>query len=163
LSLRKAPKSRNFHVLYAFSVCQRCAIIWFHNTIISISTISSLISQSLYYYIYMNDIKQSYLKVFDMMSGLISPKSIGLTNKEEFCKSIKELKILFSIGKWNSNKVIPLMVFLLSFVTFIINCSLLDIILFAIPRNILYTLSVHYTSSTVLWLEGTFGALGSPV
>jgi hypothetical protein len=28
-SVRKTPKSRNFDVLYAFSVCRRCANIWF--------------------------------------------------------------------------------------------------------------------------------------
>jgi hypothetical protein len=27
-SVRKAPKIRNFDVLYAFSVCQRCPNIW---------------------------------------------------------------------------------------------------------------------------------------
>jgi hypothetical protein len=31
---RKAPKSRNFDVLHAFSVCQRSANIWFRNRII---------------------------------------------------------------------------------------------------------------------------------
>ncbi len=33
-SERKAPKSRNFDVLYAFSVCRRCAHIWFDTRII---------------------------------------------------------------------------------------------------------------------------------
>jgi hypothetical protein len=35
--LCKAPKSRNFDVLYAFSVCRRCAHIWFGTRIINFS------------------------------------------------------------------------------------------------------------------------------
>ncbi len=38
-SLRKAPKSRNFDVLYAFSVCHRCANIWFETRIIIINIV----------------------------------------------------------------------------------------------------------------------------
>ncbi len=41
-SVRKAPKSRNFDVLYAFSVCQRCAHIWLRNRNIKV------LSHSLY-------------------------------------------------------------------------------------------------------------------
>jgi hypothetical protein len=72
------------------------------NLIIILSTILALNSQLISYYNYKNGIKQTYLKVFDMMSGLISPKSIGLTNKEHIYKLMKESKILFSFNKWNS-------------------------------------------------------------
>jgi hypothetical protein len=72
-----------------------------------------------------------------MMSGFISPKSIGLTNKEEIYKLIKESKILFSFYEWNTDRIVPLMGFLLSLLPFIINCWLLDIILFRIPHTIL--------------------------
>jgi hypothetical protein len=110
-----------------------------------------LISQIIYYYNYTNGMKQTYLKVFEMMSGLISPKSIGLTNKEEIYKLMKVSKTMFSLGKSNSQIGLPLMAFLVSFVPFIINCSLLDIILFGIPQSILFTLCVHYSSSLLFW------------
>jgi hypothetical protein len=54
-----------------------------------------------------------YLKVFDMMSGLISLKSIGLTNKKEIYKLIKESKILFSFCEWNT-RIIPIITLILT-------------------------------------------------
>jgi len=36
-------------------------------------------------------------------------------------------------------------------VPFVINCSLLDIILFGIPQSILFTVCVHYSSSILFW------------
>jgi hypothetical protein len=121
------------------------------NIITILSTVLALISQLINYYNYKNGINPTYLKVFDMMSGLISPKSIGLTNKEEIYKLIKESKFLFSFCEWNTHIIVPLMGFLLSLLPFIINCSLLDIILFGIPHSILYTIAVHYTTSIMIW------------
>jgi hypothetical protein len=92
------------------------------NLIIVFSTILAINSQLIYYYNYKNGIKQAYLKVFDMMSGLSSPKSIGLTNKEEIYKLIKDSKILFSFNKSNSYIVLPLISFSLHSLPFIINC-----------------------------------------
>jgi len=47
--------------------------------IVSITVFSQLVQ----YYNYKNDIKPSYLKPYEMLSGLKSPKSVGLTDKEE--------------------------------------------------------------------------------
>ncbi len=122
-----------------------------YNAIIILSIILTLIYQLINFYNYKKGINPTYLKVFDMMSGLISPKSIGLTNKEEIYKFIRESKFLFSSCKLNTDSALPLMAFSLNLFPFIINCSLLDIILFGIPHSILYTLSVHYTCSIIFW------------
>jgi hypothetical protein len=121
------------------------------NIILIMATILALISQITNYYLYKSGIKQTYLKVFDMMSGLISPKSIGLTNKEEIYKLVKDSKILFSFCKWNSERVLPLMAFVTNLFPFIINCSLLDIIFFGIPHCLLYILFIHYICSIMFW------------
>jgi hypothetical protein len=120
------------------------------NVDIIITNSLALTSQLIFYYIYKNGIKQTHLKVFDMMSGLISPKSIGLTNKVEINKLIKESKILFSICEWN-NKIITPMIFTLNLLPFILNYSLLDLMIFGIPHTFLYTLSVHYNCSIIFW------------
>jgi len=57
----------------------------------------SLSSQLIYYYNYKNDIKPNYLKVFEMMSGLVSPKSIGLTNEADIHKLIRIFKFLMGL------------------------------------------------------------------
>jgi hypothetical protein len=94
------------------------------NVIVILTNIFALIYQLINYYNYKNGIKQTYLKVFEMMSSLISPKSIGLTNKQQIYKLVKESKILFLFCKWNCDTVLPLMSFCLNLFPLIINCSL---------------------------------------
>jgi len=102
-----------------------------------------LISQLLYFYNFKNGIKPIYLKVFDMMSGLVSPKSIGLTNKEEIYGMIRTTKVLFRICEWNNNKVIPILALAISLLPFVKNCSTLDTILFGIPNSLLFAFCTH--------------------
>jgi hypothetical protein len=53
------------------------------NTTPILLTLTSLSSQLIYFYNYKNDINYSSLKLFEMMSGLVLSKSIGLTKIEE--------------------------------------------------------------------------------
>ncbi len=57
-----------------------------------LALLSTLIQQLIYYYNTKNNINPTYHKVYDMISGLVSPKSIGLTNGKEIYKLIKESK-----------------------------------------------------------------------
>ncbi len=66
---------------------------------IAFITFLVLSSQILHYLNYKNGIKPSYLKPLQMISGLVSPQSIGLTNKEEIYKLVKVSKILFVVIK----------------------------------------------------------------
>ena len=66
----------------------------------------AFISQLIYYYNYKNDIKPTFLKVFQMMSGLVSPKSIGLTNKEQIYKLVKQTNTLFVLNEINNEFII---------------------------------------------------------
>ena len=113
--------------------------------------ILSLISQLIYYYNYKNDIKPTFLKVFEMMSGLVSPKSIGLTNKTEIYRLLKITRISFNI----CNKFfIPMILFIVIIVTtmpYINNCSLLMFIVIVIPNSLLITLTAYYVNSINLW------------
>ncbi len=61
----------------------------------------------------MKGIKPTYFKVFEMMSGLVSPKSIGLTDNEEIYKMLKLYKILFKICELNARKIAPTIGFLI--------------------------------------------------
>ena len=46
----------------------------------------------MHFWYYKKDIKPSYLKPFEMISGLVSPKSIGLTDSEDVYKLINVSK-----------------------------------------------------------------------
>ena len=49
----------------------------------------ALLSQLLHYYEYKNNLKPTYLKVFDMISSKVSPISVGLTNEADIHQMIK--------------------------------------------------------------------------
>jgi hypothetical protein len=57
----------------------------------------ALVSQLINFWNYFNDIKPSYMKPFEMMSGLVSPQSIGLTDREDIYRLIRRSRILFKI------------------------------------------------------------------
>jgi hypothetical protein len=111
----------------------------------------ALTSQLLHYINYKNDIKPIYLKPFEMMSGLISPQSIGLTNRDEIYKLIKLSKLTFFVCRFNADITIAVSTFTLNILPFIINCSILDIILFGIPHSILFCCCCHFIFNINLW------------
>jgi hypothetical protein len=86
-----------------------------------------------------------------MMSGLVSPKSIGLINKKEIYKLMKLSKILFLLSEWNNEILVPLLGFTFNLSPFIMNCSILETLGFGIPNISLFALSIHYSSSTNVW------------
>jgi hypothetical protein len=92
-------------------------------------TLLSLASQLMYYYNYKNGINHTFLKVFEMMSSLVSPKSIGLTNEGEVYSLIRiSIKLFLSI-KLNNEIIISIFTLLLCFIPFIMNFSLMDSII----------------------------------
>ena len=99
-------------------------------------TFLGLISQVLHYYNYKNDIKPSYLKPFEMMSGLVSPQSIGLSNEKQIYKMITISKLLFKICKIIP-RITSIFALVLSLWTYINNFSFKQLIIFGIPYSIL--------------------------
>ena len=90
----------------------------------------AITSQLIYYYNYKNDIKPTFLKVFEMMSGLVSPKSIGLTNEKQIYKLIIWAKKLFIICELVSKISIPLIAIITNIFPYITKCSAMDTITF---------------------------------
>jgi hypothetical protein len=111
----------------------------------------TLIQQLNYYYNTKNNINPKYHKVYDMMCGLVSPKSIGLTNGEEIYKLIKESKLLFSLCRCNNQITGPIFAFLTSLLPFVFNCSALDTIIFGIPHSLLYAMGIHFAATINVW------------
>jgi hypothetical protein len=61
----------------------------------------SLISQLLHYWKYYKNESPSYMKPFEMISGLVSPKSIGLINKEDINQLLNKSKLMFKVSKFS--------------------------------------------------------------
>jgi hypothetical protein len=111
----------------------------------------ALFSQLVQYYNYKNDIKPSYLKLFEMLSGLRSPKNIGLTDKEEIYKFAKLSKLLFTGSEFLTKIAMPFLSFLLPFLSFCLKCSLKELILYALPHSILFGFSAYSVHSIIFW------------
>jgi hypothetical protein len=113
--------------------------------------LSALIQQLIYYYNTKNNVNPTYVKVYDMMSGLVSPKSIGLSNGEQIYKLIKESKLWFSFCRYNVQILVPVFVLSTNLLPFVLNCSALDTIIFGIPHSLLYAIGLHYISGINIW------------
>jgi hypothetical protein len=116
-----------------------------------LSILLALTSQLIYFYNYKSGIKPTYLKVFEMMSGLVSPKSIGLTNKKEIYKLLKESKMLFRFAQLNNDIFVFVIALIKSLWPLIKNCSVLDLIIFGIPNSLLFAFCCHCIANINLW------------
>jgi hypothetical protein len=113
--------------------------------------ILTLVSQLLHYINYKKNLKPSYLKPFDMMSGLVSPKSIGLTNEVKIYKFLKISKQLFFICDITTEKLVPIVALMINIWPMIKICSLKQLILYIIPMNIIYVFTGYLAFSIILY------------
>jgi hypothetical protein len=72
---------------------------YFINSAIIIWVSLTLCVQSLHYWKYYKNESPSYLKPFEMISGLVSPKSIGFMNREDINHLLKKTKLMFGISR----------------------------------------------------------------
>jgi hypothetical protein len=112
--------------------------------------ILTLVSQLLHYINYKNNLKPSYLKPFVMMSGFVSPKSIGLTNEVKIYKLLKISKQLFFVCD-TTKKLVPIATLINSILPMIKICSLKQLILYIIPMNMIYVLNCYLSFSIILY------------
>ena len=111
----------------------------------------ALSSQLIYYYNYKNDIKPNFLKIFEMISGFVSPKSIGLSNEKEILHLLKVSKFLFIITKFISQNVIPIAAFMINIIPILLQCSTSETLIFGLPNSLLFSLCCYYVFSINVW------------
>ncbi|CAG2111678.1 unnamed protein product [Medioppia subpectinata] len=116
----------------------------------NVTFILVLSSQALYYYNYRNGIKPTFLRVFQMMSGYISPNSVGLTNGTEIRALLKRSKRLLELTKLNNEIAIPILSADVMLFTYIMNCSQWETWLYGVPNTIYYVLiKIKFISKTL--------------
>ena len=76
---------------HLLGIRKHCAILY------NLGCFIILIFQLIYYNNYRNGIKPTFLRVFQMMSGLVSPKSLGLTDEQQIRKLLKITKFLLKL------------------------------------------------------------------
>ena len=70
----------------------------------------AIFSQLLHYYEYKKNLKPTYLKVFDVISGKIPPISIGLTNEFHIHLMVRRFKYLLRLCELSCNAIGPVVV-----------------------------------------------------
>jgi len=109
-----------------------------------------IINQIIYYYNYYYNIYPIYLKPFQMMSGLVSPQSIGILEQISVNKLLKRAKFLFFINKINSILFAVFITIIPSFITYY-SRSLFEILFYGIPWTLLFCLCIYFTFEYLIW------------
>jgi hypothetical protein len=109
----------------------------------------TLISQILHYWKYYKNESPSYLKPFEMISGLVSPKSIGLMNKQDINQLLKISKLMFDFSRILTIGM-SVVCFFLSGIPLIINSSFELKYLIEIFWVILFTAYIYFASNISL-------------
>ena len=116
--------------------------------IIAISIVIS--SQLNYYYNYKRGNNPTFLRVFRMMSGLVTPASVGLFQGNDVRK-LTRLKILFTLVKLNTEYVIRVVGFGLIIGLFIVNEPWLIALTYGLANAIMFCLWVHPSAKVVIY------------
>ena len=142
------PKSDDFHLLIGdwghFIDMQ------FHmNLTIFLALSIAIFSQIIHYFEFFNGRGQPYMKIFNMMSGQITPHSIGLIEEKTLKAILKRTRICFKI--YDSSRVPNIIAaIVISFPSFLIKDISLKTILFGCIHSVNFTLVIHYTLNVIL-------------
>ena len=101
-------------------------------------------SQLIYYINYRNGIKPTFLRVFQMMSGLVSPKSLGLTDVEEVTKLVKTTKRLYGIIRFNNDVILPVFGPVFSLSIYLFYGKPYDVFIFGIHNAIIFFFYIRF-------------------
>ena len=113
-------------------------------------TLFILSSQLIYYNNNNLYIRPTFLTLFHMMSGSVSPSSIGLTDEHQVNKLLSLSRKLFLIIKYQCQYIVPINIFVLVLSTYIMSNSPIEVLLHGIPNAIL-------TSMIILWFWNILG------
>ena len=117
-------------------------------------SILSLSFQLIYYYNYRNGIKPTFLRVFQMMSGLVSPKSLGLTDEQQIRKLLKRTNILLKFFNLNNEIIVPFFAFIFPLTVYSFKTELLEIICYGIPNSVILMIWGTYMNNNFSYQFG---------
>ena len=97
----------------------------------------------------MNDIKPTFIKVFQMMSGFITPFSIGLTNRNQIISLIKRTRILFKIFIFINDIINPSVAFTYALSPYYLRYSIYDTLVYGILNIFIVCTWARYATSII--------------
>jgi len=112
--------------------------------------ILSIISQLINVWMYYKKIYPTYFRPFLMMSGSITPKSIGFASRQYLRKLLKRSKIVFSMTQLN-NIAVLFVSFFISYLPIMMKLDIKLSVIFGIPWSIIFAISSHFTFCSHSW------------
>ena len=110
----------------------------------------------IYYINYWNRIEPTFLCIFRMMSGLVSPTSLGLTNKPKITKFVKTTKFWLNLFEWNNTCISPIVGALFYFFVFAKISTSKEILFLIAPYCVITGLWSAHQISTISTLVLVF-------
>ena len=108
--------------------------------------LSTLWLQIHYYTNYRCGIEPTFLRVFKMLSGTVSPISVGLTNQKDINSLVRISKFLFLFLS-ALRKMCPFITFSYPLTPYILKATLLDTILFGLPGTFTFMVAGQHMTS----------------
>ena len=105
----------------------------------------------IYYYNHKNGIRPTFLWVFRMTSGSVTPRSVGLTDGETVLTFIRRTDLLFRFIKIFIERAVLTVIFAVYFFPLATNFTLKESLLFAIPNTLLFQAFVYYCYSIIFY------------
>ena len=141
------PKSDDFYFLigdWGHFIDMR-----FHMNMMLFFSISvGVTSQLIHYYEYLCGRGQPYMNVFNMMSGQITPHSIGLTDEISINVILKKTRLSFKLNEW-FRFITPHVTFTIAISSFLLKDSSLVTIFLAFIHSLICGLVSHYMYSGI--------------
>ena len=108
----------------------------------------AILSQAIHFYNYLTDRRPTYMCVFNMMSGHITPQSIGLTDETIIRSLLKRSTLAFKAQDIMGRSMI-IMAFFLSFFSYVFTVSPMAVLLIALPHSAIFGLGVSYVMNNI--------------
>jgi len=112
---------------------------------------STLVNQLLHYNQHKNNKIPTYLKPFAMMSGLVPPRAIGLTNPEKIMKMMRNSRMYFTLCEYCIKITIRLFALVAILLPFVLYKTIPSIVFLGLPYGILFGLGCYHSFSIYLW------------
>jgi hypothetical protein len=128
------------NVRYQFNVC------------LMLLNIITMINIAIHYWYYKNEIWPSYMKLFEILSGFIPPKSIGLTDPQQIRHIFIKSRLLINLTSFNTDVFIPILPFVVTFIPIALHCeTLTQMVIYGIPWSILMVYGATYFGAVLAW------------
>ena len=109
--------------------------------------ILSLSSQLIYYWNHINGVRPTFLRLFQMMTGSVAPKDIGLTDEDFIRQLCKRTDKWCQIIGFNHRYVITGMCLIFSMFLYIARDRTMAVLIYGIPNSTLLALMGYYFSN----------------